>query len=68
MYAIRSYYAKYNCIIPYEANLLILNMMAYVIIDEELYDPSFIASRTKGFEEFKEKILNDPYANSYNFV
>ncbi len=59
--------AKYNCIIPYEANLLILNMMAYVIIDEELYDPSFIASRTKGFEEFKEKILNDPYANP-NFM
>ncbi len=56
-------YAKYNCIIPYEANLLVLNMMAYVIIDEELYDESFIANRTKGFDEFKEKILNDPYAN-----
>jgi len=56
-------YAKYNCVIPYEANLLILNMMAYVIIDEELYDDSFIHKRTKGFELFKEKILNDPYAN-----
>jgi len=56
-------YAKYNCIIPYEANLLILNMMAYVIIDEELYDESFINNRTKGFDAFKEKILNDPYAN-----
>lgn len=55
--------AKHNCIIPYESNLLILNMMAYVIIDEELYDESFIANRTKGFDEFKEKILNDPYAN-----
>ena len=55
--------AKHNCIIPYESNLLILNMMAYVIIDEELYDKSFIANRTKGFSEFKEKILNDPYAN-----
>ena len=56
-------YAKHNCIIPYEANLLILNMMAYVIIDEEIYDKIFIANRTKGFEEFKESILNDPYAN-----
>jgi len=55
--------AKYNCIIPYEANLLILNMMAYVIIDEELYDQSFIDNRTKDFDTFKEKILNDPYAN-----
>ena len=56
-------YAKHNCIIPYEANLLILNMMAYVIINEEIYDESFIANRTEGFEAFKEQILNDPYAN-----
>jgi len=56
-------FAKHNCIIPYEANLLILNMMAYVIINEELYDESFINNRTKGFDEFREKILNDPYAN-----
>ena len=55
--------AKHNCIIPFESNLLILNMMAYVIIDEELYDKSFIGNRTKGFEKFKEKILNDPYAD-----
>ncbi|MFT7880386.1 MAG: molybdopterin-dependent oxidoreductase [Sulfurimonas sp.] len=55
--------AKHNCIIPFEANLLVLNMMAYVIISEELYDESFIANRTKGFEAFKEKILNDPYAD-----
>ncbi len=56
-------YAKYNCVIPYEANLLILNMMAYVIIDEELYDESFINNRTKDFDAFRQKILNDPYAN-----
>lgn len=55
--------AKYNCVIPFESNLLILNMMAYVIMDEELYDQSFIDNRTKGFDDFKEKILNDPYAN-----
>jgi len=55
--------AKYNCIIPFEANLLILNMMAYVIMDEELYDEGFINNRTKEFETYKESILNDPYAN-----
>ncbi len=55
--------AKYNCIIPFEANLLMLNMMAYVIITEELYNKEFVANRTRNFEEFKEKVLNDPYAN-----
>ncbi|HHH19023.1 MAG TPA: formate dehydrogenase [Campylobacterales bacterium] len=55
--------AKHNCIIPYEANLLILNMMAYVIIDEELYDKDFVANRTTGFDAYKEQIMNDPYAN-----
>ncbi len=55
--------AKYNCIIPHEANLLMLNMMAYVIIDEELYNKEFIENRTKGFEAYKEQILNDPYAD-----
>lgn len=56
-------FAKYKAIMPHEANLLILNMLAYVIIDEELYDENFIADRTKGFLDFKEKILSDPYAN-----
>ena len=56
-------YAKYNTLIPFEANLLILNMMAFVIIDEELYHKDFVAGRTKGFEEFRDKILSDPYAN-----
>jgi formate dehydrogenase major subunit len=55
--------AKHDCIIPFEANLLILNMMARVIIDEELYDKEFVAKRTKNFEEYKAKILNDPYAD-----
>ena len=55
--------AKYKAIVPHEANLLILNMLAYVIIDEELYAQDFIEDRTKGFAEFKEKIINDPYAN-----
>lgn len=56
-------FAKYKGIMPHEANLLILNMLAYVVIDEELYDEYFIADRTKGFLDFKAKILADPYAN-----
>jgi formate dehydrogenase major subunit len=55
--------AKHDCIIPFESNLLILNMMAYVILDEELYDKNFVANRTKGFEAYRESILNDPYAD-----
>lgn len=56
-------FAKHKAIIPHEANLLILNMMARVIIEEELYDQAFVAARTKWFDEYKEKILNDPYAD-----
>jgi len=56
-------FAKQKAIIPHEANLLVLNMMAYVILEEELYNEEFIATRTKWFDAYKEKILNDPYAN-----
>jgi formate dehydrogenase major subunit len=55
--------AKYNTVIPYETNLLILNMMAYVILSEELYNKDFVDSRTSNFKEYKELILNDKYAN-----
>lgn len=60
-------FAKYKGIIPHEANLLILNMLAYVIINEELYNEHFIEDRTQGFAAFKEQILNDPYANPKYF-
>ncbi|PHS59073.1 MAG: formate dehydrogenase [Sulfurimonas sp.] len=60
-------FSKYKAIIPHEANLLVLNMIAYTIIDEELYDEDFLADRTKGFDEFRDKILNDPYANPKYF-
>ncbi len=55
--------AKYNCVIPHEANLLFLNMMAHTIISEELYDYAFIEQRSIEFEVYKEEILSDPYAN-----
>ena len=56
-------FSKYKSIMPHEANLLTLNMLAYVIIDEELYDENFLENRTKDFDDFKDKIMNDPYAN-----
>lgn len=60
-------FAKYKGVIPHECNLLILNMMAYVIITEELFSESFIQNRTVGFEEFKAQILSDPLANPRYF-
>ena len=63
-------FSKYKAIMPHEANLLTLNMLAYVIMDEELYDEDFLENRTTGFDDFREKIMNDPYANPdfYNEV
>ncbi len=56
-------YASIEAVIPFEANLLILNMMAFVIIKEELYSREFIEARTIGFDNYKQKILDDKYAN-----
>jgi formate dehydrogenase major subunit len=56
-------FSKYKAITPHESNLLVLNMMAYTIIKEELYDKEFIKNRTKNWEHYREHILNDPYAN-----
>lgn len=55
--------ANYKLTLPPEANLLFLNMMAYVIVSEKLYNKSFIEKRTKGWKEYKERILKDPFAN-----
>ncbi len=56
-------FATQEVVLPYESNLLVLNSIAYVILKEFLYDPSFIESRCKDFEEYRDAILNDPYAN-----
>jgi formate dehydrogenase major subunit len=56
-------YASHELVIPYEANLMVLNMIAYVILTEGLENKKFIESRTNHFEEYKQSILNDPYAN-----
>ena len=58
-----SKFADFNGVIPYESNLLVLNMLAFVIMNEELYDKDFVKKRTKEFETYKEQILNDPLSN-----
>ena len=58
-----SKYSDNHLSIPYEANLMILNMIAYIIITENLYNDNFIKNRTEDFENYKTKILNDKYAN-----
>ena len=60
--------ATHHLSLPYEANLLALNMMAYVIISENLVNREFIDTRTKGYEEYKASILSDPYANPEFFL
>ncbi len=42
-------------------------MIAYTILKEELYNKKFIEARTLGFEEYKNSILNDPFANPEYF-
>ncbi len=60
--------ATYDVTLPHESNLLVLNMMSFVILFEGLEDKEFIKERVVGFEEYKKKILNDPYANPDFFL
>jgi formate dehydrogenase major subunit len=55
--------SKFGIVLPYESNLLFLNMMARVILEENLVNEKFIDTRTKYFKEYRESILNDEYAN-----
>ena len=36
------------------SNIALLNAMGHVIIEENLYDQAFVASRTEGFEEYRK--------------
>ena len=56
-------FASKEVVLPYEANLLFLNAIAYVILKEYLYDEDFIDTRCKDFEAYRDSILDDPYAN-----
>ncbi len=65
---ILSKFAKYNLIIPFETNLAIINMIAFTIIKEKLYNQEFINKRTKYWEDYKNFILNDPFADPDLFL
>lgn len=58
-----SKFANDTLVLPYESNLLFLNCLAYVILSEKLYNQDFIDTRTKEFEQYKQSILEDEYAN-----
>lgn len=58
-----SKFATHKLVIPYEANLLIMNMLAFVILSENLQNQDFIDANCKDFENYKKSILSDPYAN-----
>ncbi len=51
-------YATYHLALRPGTNVAVLNMMIYYIITEGLADEDFIGSRTEGFEQYKEEILN----------
>jgi formate dehydrogenase major subunit len=55
--------SKHGIVLPFESNLLFLNMMARVILEEDLVDQNFIDTRTKYFEEYKQSILEDEFSN-----
>ena len=63
-----SKFATDTVVMPYESNLLFLNAIAYVILQENLYNQEFINTRTKEFEEYKKSILQDPFANPEYFL
>ena len=51
-------YATHHLALRPGTNVAVLNMMMYYIINEGLADASFIASRTEGYQDFSNEILN----------
>lgn len=50
-------YATHHLQLRPGTNVAVLNMMLYYIIKENLEDKDFIAARTEGYEEFRQRIL-----------
>ena len=50
-------YATYHLQLRPGTNVAVLNMMLYYIVKENLEDKNFIASRTEGYEDFRQNIL-----------
>ncbi|BCD68658.1 molybdopterin oxidoreductase family protein [Nitratiruptor sp. YY09-18] len=58
-----SRFADNHLSIPFETNLMVLNMIARTILENGWEDKEFIQKRCKNFEEYKEAILSDEWAD-----
>ncbi|MRI83990.1 MAG: formate dehydrogenase [Nitratiruptor sp.] len=61
-------FAHNTLIIPFESNLLLLNMIARAILERGWENRSFLQERCRGFEEYREAILADPLADPHLFA
>ena len=55
-------FADFKFLIPFESNLLFLNVLLKYIVENKLYDEEFVERRVENFEEFREKVLSFPYS------
>ena len=52
-------FADVKVILPFEANLLFLNSLAKEMVERGFVDSEFIENRCKGFDEYKQNLLNE---------
>lgn len=60
--------ATWHISLPTEANLLFLNMMAHVILSENLVNEPFVRARCVGYDDYRAAILADPMTNPDLFL
>lgn len=53
-------FADIKVVLPFETNLLFLNLLAREVIERGLIDTTFIEERCVGFEEYKRQLLKEP--------
>ena len=58
-----SKFAQTQLTIPYETNLMVLNMIARTIIEKGWENREFIKKRCKGFEEYRQALLADEWSD-----
>ncbi len=63
-----SKFASTHCSIPFETNLMILNMIARIILEKGWEKSEFIQRRCKNFDAFKKALFADPYADAQIFM
>ena len=63
-----SRFASLHLSIPFESNLMVLNMIARTIIENGWEDREFIKSRTKGFKEYRTALFADRWSDKEIFA